>query len=101
MRTHLWGAIPWLGLTLLTPGCRSDAGMGPGPESYRLTRDSTAQCLASLAGPALQPGFVRSRVASLLGGRAEAVCLSREGGRWLLRPIAAAEIRPIEAGAVP
>ena len=80
MRRLLVGAV------LAVAGCRQDAGLAPVAESPT-TRGTSAQCLApARAGTADEPTYVRSRLATVLLGRSEAVCLAEEAGRWQLRP---------------
>lgn len=80
MRRLLVGAV------LAVAGCRQDAGLAPEPEG-RATRGTGAQCLAPAAGGEVEPGYVRSRLAAVLAGRSEVVCLSEDGGRWRLRAL--------------
>ena len=72
-----------VGAALAVAGCRQDAGLAPEAEG-RVMRGAAAQCLAPSAEGA-DPAYVRSRLAPVLAGRNEVVCLSQEGGRWRLR----------------
>ena len=70
---------------LLVASCRQDAGLAPEGETHAV-RVTPGQCLAPLwSGTAPDSGYVRSRLAGLLLGRDEVVCLSDEGGHWHLR----------------
>ena len=78
-----------VGAALAVAGCRQDAGLAPEAEG-QVMRGAATQCLAPAAegagaGAGADPAYVRSRLAAVLAGRIEVVCLSQEGGRWRLR----------------
>jgi hypothetical protein len=89
-------------VALTTLGCREDIGTAPAGVSSS-TATAAAQCLAqSTDMTAGGLGVVQSRLASPLlharsapglpPSRTQAVCLSREGGRWHLRPAVSPEV---------